>query len=81
VRAGGSLNFLVVRINIFEPDEKCGIPAGIAGWHRQVMLFLFVVFLKKDLTVCPFLSSYPTRELNHHSLSIGENTFFQSHQE
>jgi hypothetical protein len=41
----------------------------------------FPVFKKKDLTVWPFLSSYPMRELNHHSLSVAENTFFQSHQE
>jgi len=54
-----SFNFLVGFINIFEADEKCGIPAGIAGWRCRVMAILFVVFMKKDLTVCPFLSSYP----------------------
>jgi len=49
---------------------ECAIPAGIKGWRRRATFILFPVFLKKDLTVSPFLSSYPTRELNHHSLSF-----------
>jgi len=74
-------NFLSQGINFFEGEEKRLGACSIRGVIGPKSRAFFPVFQKKDLTVWPFLSSYPMRELNHHSLSVTENTYFQSHQE